>query len=34
MYEGYIHTQTVLDFKLNLEVITRKDKFPKKFSVT
>ena len=34
MYGGYIHTQTALDFKLNLEVITRNDKFQKKFSVT
>ena len=29
-----MHTQTVLDFKLNLEVITRNDIFQKKFSVT
>ena len=33
-YRGYIHTQTALDFKLNLEVITRNDIFQKKFSVT
>ena len=29
-YGVYIHTQTALDFKINLEVITRNDIFLKK----
>ena len=33
-YEGYIDTQTALDFKLNLETIIRNDIFQKTFSVT
>ena len=26
---GYMYTQTVLDFKLNVDVVARKDKFQK-----
>ena len=33
-YRGCIHTQTVLDIKLNLGVITTNDISQKKFSVT
>ena len=31
---GYIHTQSALDFKLNLDVIARKDTFQTKLSIT
>ena len=30
-YGGYIYTQTALDFKLNLEVITKKNIFQKNY---
>ena len=29
--EGHIHTQTALDFKLNIDVIARKDTFRKQY---
>ena len=32
--DTYIHTQIVLDFKFNLDVVARKDKFKKQISVT
>ena len=31
---GYMHTQIVLDFKFNLDVVARKDKFKKQISAT